>query len=136
MNQSRTINAGKIDRSIRRFMDYSQDVLNSDMNTFADRIQVLMSYCESDPVFSVIHKQLVDEESQKYIELTNDLTAQCKWFGEKVFTGLSTRDINLNHSLHAMAMRAQNAKKRVQVDASSIQWSMNTSSFYLGTSMK
>jgi hypothetical protein len=36
--------AGKIRRSIQRFEDYSRDLTSSDMNSFEDRLNLLVSY--------------------------------------------------------------------------------------------
>ena len=52
------ITAGKIRRSLQRFSDYASDLQRSDMNTFDDRISLLMDYCENDEVFQVIDAQL------------------------------------------------------------------------------
>lgn len=48
----------QIDRSLRKFSDYSQDLMYSDTSTFEDRLKFLMRYCTEDPIFSVIHSQL------------------------------------------------------------------------------
>lgn len=53
------ITAGKIRRSLRRFEDFAGDLARSDMNTFDDRLNLLMDYCKTDQVFSVIHAQLM-----------------------------------------------------------------------------
>ncbi len=50
----------QIRKSIRTFRDYSDDLLRSDLSTFTDRLQALMYFCRTDPVFSTIHRQLVD----------------------------------------------------------------------------
>jgi hypothetical protein len=49
---------GQVGRSIQRFGDYAQDLLRSDMNTFDNALNILLDFCETDPVFSSIHKQL------------------------------------------------------------------------------
>lgn len=36
--------AGKVRRSIQRFEDYSRDLISSDMNSFEDRLNLLVSY--------------------------------------------------------------------------------------------
>jgi hypothetical protein len=53
------ITVGKIRRSLRRFEDFAGDLARSDMNTFDDRLNLLMDYCKTDQVFSVIHAQLM-----------------------------------------------------------------------------
>ena len=52
------ITVGKVRRSLQRFSDYSGDLLRSDMNTFDDRLSLLMDYCRSDEIFGVIDSQL------------------------------------------------------------------------------
>src|SRR5437867_12750039 len=52
--------AEQIRKSIRTFRDYSGDLLRSDLSTFADRLQALMYFCRTDPVFATIHQQLVN----------------------------------------------------------------------------
>lgn len=55
----RELSVGKIRRSLKRFEDFAGDLARSDMNTFEDRLRLLMDYCETDPVLSVIHLQLL-----------------------------------------------------------------------------
>lgn len=50
--------SGQIQRSVRRFRDYANDLLRSDYNTFDEALRVFVHFCESDPVFSDIHAQL------------------------------------------------------------------------------
>lgn len=57
------LSAGKIRRSLKRFEDFAGDLARSDMNTFNDRLRLLMDYCKSDPVLSVIHVQLINMPS-------------------------------------------------------------------------
>ena len=52
--------AAQIRKSIRTFRDSSGDLLRSDLSTFSDRLQALIYFCRTDPVFSTIHRQLVD----------------------------------------------------------------------------
>lgn len=51
--------AGTVRNSIQRFEDYSGDLLNSDMDSFDDRLSMLVDFCQSDEVFSAIHEQLI-----------------------------------------------------------------------------
>jgi hypothetical protein len=55
--------AGEIRRSLQRFSDFANDLLASDYNTFEDRLNLLISFCESDAVFANIHKQLMNFEA-------------------------------------------------------------------------
>lgn len=48
----------RIRRSIRRFADYGSDLISSDFNMFDDRISKFCHFCETDEVFTSIHKQL------------------------------------------------------------------------------
>ena len=50
--------SGQIQRSIQRFVDYANDLLRSDMNTFEDTLNVFLEFCVTDEVFSGIHAQL------------------------------------------------------------------------------
>jgi hypothetical protein len=54
------LNAGQIRRAIRTFRDYSGDLLNADSSSFADRLRMLIRFCESDAVFSTLHTQLIN----------------------------------------------------------------------------
>ena len=49
---------GKIRRSLQRFKDFAGDLSRADMNTFDDRLSLLMDYCKNDEVFQIIDKQL------------------------------------------------------------------------------
>jgi len=62
------LSVGKIRRSLRRFEDFAGDLERSDMNTFDDRLKLLMAYCKSDPVFSNIHEQLINMPSVNFQE--------------------------------------------------------------------
>ena len=55
--------AGKIRRSLQRFIDFAGDLSRADMNTFDDRLSLLMDYCQNDVVFQVIDQQLTSIES-------------------------------------------------------------------------
>lgn len=50
--------AGAIRQSIQRFNDYSNDLVGADMGSFDDRLNMLLTFCKEDSVFSVIHQQL------------------------------------------------------------------------------
>lgn len=52
------LTAAQVKTSIRKFQDYADDLIQSDMNTFDDCLNIFMHFCESDPVFSLIHSQL------------------------------------------------------------------------------
>ncbi|MGI3017483.1 hypothetical protein [Shewanella algae] len=58
--------AGKIRRSIQRFEDYSRDLISSDMNSFEDRLNLLISYCKSDAFFQKIDEQLSHNKSVNF----------------------------------------------------------------------
>src|SRR5947209_2056540 len=59
-NRRSDFEAAQIRKSIRTFRDSSGDLLRSDLSTFSDQLQALMYFCRTDPVFSTIHRQLVD----------------------------------------------------------------------------
>jgi len=54
---------GKIRRSLQRFLDFAGDLSRADMNTFDDRLSLLMNYCQNDEIFQVIDRQLTDIKS-------------------------------------------------------------------------
>jgi hypothetical protein len=58
--------AGKIRRSIRRFEDYTRDLICSDMNSFEDRLNLLVSYFKSDAFFLKIDEQLINNNSVNF----------------------------------------------------------------------
>lgn len=62
----REITVGKIRRSLKRFEDFAGDLARSDMNTFADRLNMLIDYCKTDPVTLVIHEQLINMPSVNF----------------------------------------------------------------------
>jgi len=55
--------AGTIRRSIERFTDFSNDLLSSDINTFEDRITMLVNFIKNDQFFKGLHQQLINNES-------------------------------------------------------------------------
>jgi hypothetical protein len=67
------VKAGKIRRSIDRFSDFSNDLLSSDMNTFEDRISMLISYAKSDEFFKDLHQQLTTNKSVNFDEWLSSL---------------------------------------------------------------
>lgn len=50
--------SGQVLRSIQRFMDFAADLIQSDCDTFDDRLALFIDYCKSDEVFRDIHRQL------------------------------------------------------------------------------
>lgn len=58
--------AGKIRRSIRRFEDFSRDLISSDMNSFEDRLTLLVSYFKTDAFFLKIDEQLTNNSSVNF----------------------------------------------------------------------
>jgi len=62
----RELTAGTVRRSLRRFQDFANDLCLSDMNTFEDRVKLLVDYCQSDAVCSVLHQQLVRASSIEF----------------------------------------------------------------------
>lgn len=48
----------KIERSFRRFRDYSEDLLNSDYNTFSNNLNIFIDFCENDEIMRIISAQL------------------------------------------------------------------------------
>lgn len=54
---------GKIRRSFQRFNDFASDLSSADMNTFDDRLALLMDYCKNDEIFHVIDAQLINVNS-------------------------------------------------------------------------
>ena len=54
---------GQIRRSLQRFLDFAGDLSRADMNTFDDRLSLLMDYCQKDEIFQLIDRQLSDVSS-------------------------------------------------------------------------
>lgn len=48
----------QVDRSFQRFVDYADDVLVSDYNTFETRLEIFLHHAETDPVMMQITNQL------------------------------------------------------------------------------
>lgn len=61
-----TLTVGQIERSIQRFGDYSNDLIQSDMNTFEDRLNLFFSFFEQNETFSRIHNQLTSMPSVNF----------------------------------------------------------------------
>ena len=53
----------KVKRSYDRFNDYSADLINSDYNTFNDRANMLIDFCETDEVLKLVHEQLINHKN-------------------------------------------------------------------------
>lgn len=56
----------KVKRSYERFRDYASDFINSDSDTFDDRLAMLINFFEHDEVLSVIHHQLLQFKGSKF----------------------------------------------------------------------
>jgi hypothetical protein len=77
-----TPTVGQVQSAIRRFTDYSHDLMRADMNTFGDRIQNLAHFCEHDSVFGAIHQQLVNNPAVNFDEwLRKSLSSGTGWAG-------------------------------------------------------
>lgn len=68
--------AGQVRRSIQRFQDSRDDLLSADMNTFDDRLNAFVYFCKNDPVFSIIHNQLINNPNIDFN----------RWYEEKLGT--------------------------------------------------
>jgi len=55
--------AGEIRRSLHRFIAFANDLLESDYNTFEDRLNLPISFCERHAILVNIHKQLMNFEA-------------------------------------------------------------------------
>lgn len=66
--------AGTIRRSIQRFEDYSRDLRNADMNSFEDRLKLLISFCKIDDFFSKIDAQLINSDAVDFDAWYNSLS--------------------------------------------------------------
>jgi Arc/MetJ-type ribon-helix-helix transcriptional regulator len=66
--------AGQVKKSLRRFEDYSDDLLSANMDTFDDRLNIFVAFCTEDQVFSKIHAQL----------LSNPNVNEDEWYKDKV----------------------------------------------------
>lgn len=53
----------KIERSFRRFRDHSEDLLNSDYNSFSNNLNIFIDFCENDEIMRIISAQLKTNEN-------------------------------------------------------------------------
>jgi hypothetical protein len=53
----------KIERSFRRFGDYSKDLLNSNFKTFPINLNIFIDFCENDEIMRIISAQLKSNEN-------------------------------------------------------------------------
>ena len=91
--------AGKIRRSLRRFIDFAGDLSRADMNTFEDRLSLLMDYCQNDEVFRVIDQQLTSVES---VDFDAWYTDRKSTIGGMVGSGQLSFPTNLDERLSLM----------------------------------
>lgn len=75
MNQ--TYDHKKIERSFRRFRDYSEDILNSNSKTFPNNLNIFITFCETDEIMRIISAQL---KSNKNVDIN-------RWYGDFQKTG-------------------------------------------------
>jgi len=75
------LSVGKIRRSLKRFEDFASDLARSDMNTFNDRLRMLMDYCKSDPVLSMIHVQLISMPGVDFDSWHKKVLSTVRWYG-------------------------------------------------------
>ncbi len=72
----------QVEKSLRRYHDYSSDLLTADWDTFNDRAQRLIQFCKSDAVFSRLHSQLVSVQGANFKEWLAEKLAQSNgWVG-------------------------------------------------------
>ena len=93
------LSVGKIRRSLRRFEVFAGDLTRSDMNTFNDRLKLLMDYCKTDPVLSVIHTQLINMPSVDFDAWHNEILSTV---GGMVGSGDLTFPTNLEERMALM----------------------------------
>jgi len=91
--------AGKIRRSLRRFIDFAGDLSRADMNTFEDRLSLLMDYCQNDEVFRVIDQQLTSIE---FVDFDAWYTDRKSTMGGMVGSGQLSFPTNLDERLSLM----------------------------------
>ena len=75
MNQ--TYDHKKIERSFRRFRDYSEDILDSNSKTFSNNLNIFITFCETDEIMRIISAQL---KSNKNVDIN-------RWYGDFQKTG-------------------------------------------------
>ena len=71
----------KIERSFRRFRDYSDDLLNSNSKTFSNNLNIFIDFCENDEIMRIISAQL---KSNKNVDMD-------KWYSDFQKTGGSIK---------------------------------------------
>jgi hypothetical protein len=67
----------QIERSLRKFRDYSSDLCSADHNTLPDRFSKFFHFCSTDQVFSNIHNELRQIAANGFTE----------WLEERLSTG-------------------------------------------------
>lgn len=95
----KNITVGKIRRSLQRFTDFAADLSRADMNTFDDRLSLLMDYCKNDEVFQVIDSQLKNVDSVDFDLWYSQRKAT---LGGMVGSGQLTFPTNLDERLSVM----------------------------------
>jgi hypothetical protein len=104
------LTSGQIQRSIQKFSDYGEDLLRSDYNTFDDRLKVFIKFCETDPVFSQIHRQIL---SVKRLNFDEWLEQGTKSVGSMVGSGqldLPTDEEQRIATIYELLLRVNNGK--------------------------
>jgi len=80
------ISIKQVERAIRRFGDYADDVRNSTHRTFDAFFQVFMDFCETDEVIGYITRQLKSNENvdaKKWVEDCREQRAMVLMFDEE-----------------------------------------------------
>jgi hypothetical protein len=90
---------GKIRRSLQRFTDFAGDLSRADMNTFDDRLSLLMDYCKNDEVFQMIDDQLKNVNS---VDFDSWYAERKATMGGMVGSGQLTFPTNLDQRLSVM----------------------------------
>jgi hypothetical protein len=90
---------GKIRRSLQRFTDFAGDLSRADMNTFDDRLSLLMDYCKNDEVFQVIDAQL---KSVNSVDFDSWYAERKATLGGMMGSGQLTFPTNLDQRLSVM----------------------------------
>jgi hypothetical protein len=91
--------AGKIRRSIQRFSDFTNDLIRADMNTFGDRLALLMNYCRTDEVFAKMNDQLLGNASVNFDEWYAHIR---ETIGSMIGSGNLTFPVDLDNRLSLM----------------------------------
>jgi len=82
----RNFTVGKIRRSLQRSIDFVSDLSRSDMNTFDDRLSLLVSYCQNDEGFEVIDRQLAGVMLVSFDTWYNRCKIHCGLFANFIFS--------------------------------------------------